>query len=187
MKIIKFILLFISCVFAHHLYGQRHYANISGIEFGYGQNIFGNNNTNLNLSISKYKSRTTYWKIGLNYFEKPFDFSYEEIYLDTPDTVSVNRTAKDYYIDAAYFKTVATNLSSLYFSLGIGAFAGVEGYKENKDQYDFIFGSKIEAEVEYFISGKIAVLGRVGQYWSPLSEINKWNTVWNIGLKILIY
>lgn len=187
MKAIKFILLFILCVFTHNLYAQRHYANISGIELNYGQNIFGNNHTNLNLSISKYKSRTVYWKIGLNYFEKPFDYTYEEIYLDTPDTVSVNRTARNYYLDGAYFKTVATNLSSLYFSLGIGAFAGVEGYKKNKEQYDFIFGPKIEAEAEYFISGKIAVLGRVGQYWSPLSDISEWNTVWNIGLKILIY
>lgn len=187
MRIMKLALLLMLCGITHNLYAQRHYANISGIEFNYGQNIFGHHNSNLNFSISKYKSRITYWKIGLNYFEKPFDYSYEEIYLNTPDTVTVSRTARNYYLDGSYFRTVATNLKSLYFSLGIGAFVGVEGYKERKEQYDFILGPKIEAEAEYFISGKVAVLGRIGQYWSPLSSINEWNTVWNIGLKILIY
>lgn len=183
----KLALLIILLGLMPNLYAQRHYVNISGIEFNYGQNIFGHNNTNLNLSISKYKSRTTYWKIGLNYFEKPFDYTYKETYIDTPETISTCRTARNYYLDGSYFKTVATNLSSLYFSLGIGIFAGVEGYKENKEHYNFIFGPKIEAEAEYFIFGKVAILGRIGQYWSPVSDINEWNTVWNIGLKFLIY
>ena len=147
-------------------------------------NIFGRNNTNLNLSVSKYRSRTTYWKIGLNYFEKSYNYSYESNTTEVPTIVSFSSTAKDYYIDAAYFKTVATNLSSLYFSLGLGLFTGVEAYKRQDNKYDFLLGLKIEPELEYFVSPRVAILGRVKQYWSPFSYASKWNTVWNLGVTV---
>lgn len=175
MRLLKLTLLLVLCACTHSVYAQRHYVGISALEVNYGLNIFGRNNTNLNLSVSKYRSRTTYWKIGLNYF--PVSCS----------IVSFSSTAKDYYIDAAYFKTVATNLSSLYFSLGLGLFTGVEAYKRQDNKYDFLLGLKIEPELEYFVSPRVAILGRVKQYWSPFSYASKWNTVWNLGVKVLIY
>ena len=161
MRLLKLTLLLVLCACTHSVYAQRHYVGISALEVNYGLNIFGRNNTNLNLSVSKYRSRTT--------------------------IVSFSSTAKDYYIDAAYFKTVATNLSSLYFSLGLGLFTGVEAYKKQDDKYDFLLGLKIEPELEYFVSPRVAILGRVKQYWSPFSYASKWNTVWNLGVKVLIY
>lgn len=118
MRLLKLTLLLVLCACTHSVYAQRHYVGISALEVNYGLNIFGRNNTNLNLSVSKYRSRTTYWKIGLNYFEKSYNYSYESNTTEVPTIVSFSSTAKDYYIDAAYFKTVATNLSSLYFSKG---------------------------------------------------------------------
>lgn len=187
MRLLKLTLLLVLCACTHSIYAQRHYAGISALEVNYGLNIFGRNNTNLNLSVSKYRNRTTYWKIGLNYFEKSYDYSYESNSREVPTIVSFNSTAKDYYIDAAYFKTVATNLSSLYFSLGLGLFTGVEAYKKQDDKYDFLLGLKIEPELEYFVSSRVAILGRVKQYWSPFSYASKRNTVWDLGVKVLIY
>lgn len=185
MKILNLTLLLVLCACTHSVYAQRHYAGVSALEFNYGLNIFGRSNTNLNLSVSKYRNRTTMWKIGLNYLEKSYDYSYEN--KEVPKTVYFSSTAKDYYLDGLYAKTVATNLSSLYLNLGIGAFIGVETYKKQDDEYDFLLGPKIEAELEYFITGRIALLGRIKQYWSPFSYASKWNTVWNAGVKVLIY
>lgn len=183
MRILKLTLLLVLCACTHSIYAQRHYAGVSALEFNYGQNIFGDNGNSMNLSISKYRTRTTYWKIGLNYLEKKFDYSIPDV---SSEQVS-KRKARDYYINGTYYKTVATNLSSLYFNLGLGVFTGVESYKEDKDKYDYILGPKLEAELEYFISGRIAILGRVKQYWSPFSDISKWNTIWNVGVKVLLY
>ena len=158
MRLLKLTLLLVLCACTHSVYAQRHYVGISALEVNYGLNIFGRNNTNLNLSVSKYRSRTTYWKIGLNYFEKSYNYSYESNTTEVPTIVSFSSTAKDYYIDAAYFKTVATNLSSLYFSLGLGLFTGVEAYKKQDDKYDFLLGLKIEPELEYFVSPRVANL-----------------------------
>lgn len=187
MRILKLTLLVVLCACTHSLYAQRHYAGVSALEFNYGMNMFGDCDNNLSLSVSKYKNRTTYWKIGLNYFEKSFDYKMENGSQEQSEIVSVNRTARNYYLDGVYYKTVASNLSSLYFNLGLGVFTGVESYKEDKDKYDYMLGPKLEAELEFFISGRMTLLGRVKQYWSPFSDINEWNTVWNVGIKFLLY
>lgn len=54
---------------------QRHYKRISALEGSYGTNIFGKADNMANISFSKYIDRTSYWKAGLNYFEKSFDYS----------------------------------------------------------------------------------------------------------------
>lgn len=174
------------CASVHVLYAQRHYAGVSALELNYGLNIFGKSDNNLNFSYSKYKNRTSYWRVGLNYFEKSFKYSYEDSYWGDPETITLDRKAKDYFLDALYAKTVATNMTSLFLNLGLGAFTGVESYKEIDTEYDFLLGAKLEAELEYFVSGRLAVLGRVTQYWSPFS-ISKWNTTWNVGIKVLLY
>lgn len=184
-KIYLFLILYI-VVCSQSASAQRHYSGISGIEGTAGVNLFGDSRVYSSFSVSKYRSRTTYWKIGLNYLEK----SFKEIPLqsESVDDSRLNMTARDFYLDAAYFKTVSTNLSSLYFSLGIGAFSGVEYYKENQEyEYDFLLGPKVEAELELFVSSRVALLGRVTQDWSPFSDIRKWNTILSFGFKVLIY
>lgn len=187
MKKVILMLFIVLCASVHALYAQRHYAGVSALEMNYGLNIFGKSDNNLNFSYSKYKNRTTYWKVGLNYFEKSFEYSYEDYYLGDPEIIFLNRKAKDFFLDAIYSKTVATNMTSLFFNLGLGAFTGVETYKETDTEYDFLLGAKLEAELEYFVSGRVALLGRVTQYWSPFSDISKWNTTWNVGVKVLLY
>lgn len=187
MRKLKLTLLLVACIFAHNLYAQRHYTGVSALELNYGMNMFGDCDNNASIAVSKYRNRTTYWKIGLNYFEKSFDYVPENVPSEAELSTAINRTARNYYIDGMYFKTVATNLSSLYFNLGLGVFTGVESYKEEKDKYDYMLGPKIEAELEFFISGRMALLGRIKQYWSPFSDINEWNTVWNVGVKFLLY
>ena len=59
MRLLKLTLLLVLCACTHSVYAQRHYVGISALEVNYGLNIFGRNNTNLNLSVSKYRSRTT--------------------------------------------------------------------------------------------------------------------------------
>lgn len=187
MKKITLTLFLVLCTSVHALYAQRHYAGVEALEMNYGLNIFGRSDNNLNFSYSKFKNRTTYWKVGLNYFEKSFNYNYEDVSLGDPEMITLDRKAKDYFLDAVYAKTVATNMTSVFFNLGLGAFTGVEAYKEESTEYDFLLGAKIEAELEYFISGRVALLGRVTQYWSPFSDISQWNTTWNVGVKVLLY
>ena len=72
MKIAKWTIILVLCVCTHSIYAQRHYSGVSALEINYGTNIFGSSGNNLNISYSKYKNRTTYWKVGINYFDKSY-------------------------------------------------------------------------------------------------------------------
>ena len=165
------------CFTAREAAAQWHYEGVSAIEGGYGLNIFGTDNTHLSLSLSKYRNRTSYWKGGLNFFEKSFLGMW------------FCSTGRTYYADGNYFKTFWTNRSFFWFNGGIGLFAGAEVYKSDTggNAYQFIFGPKITAEVEYFIRKRIALTASLQQQWSPLSDLRRWNTVWNVGVKFLLY
>ncbi len=166
------------------IFAQQHYKGVSGIELNYGTNIFGHANNYLNLSYSKYINRESYWKIGTNYFEK--QYSYATSQTNNPDQLIQKATGKDIYIDAAYNRTLATNLKSVYWGLGIGTFIGIEYTRHLSKEYQFIIGPKIETELELFIYPRIALLTRLQQFWNPLS-FHEWNTVWNLGIKVLLY
>jgi hypothetical protein len=159
---------------------QQHYSGVSSIEFDYGLNIFGRNNTYLNFSISKYKNRTTYWKGGLNFIETSYVYS-------TGSPPEYFKTGRSYFGDVNYFITLATNRTSLYVNGGIGAFIGAETYINPESQAQFLLGPKIDVETELFVSSRIAIIGRLAQYWNPFSDLKNWSTIWNTGVKILIY
>ena len=95
MNIKKMTFILVMCGCMHGLYAQRHHAGVSALELNYGHNIFGSNNHNASLSFSKYRNRTTFWKIGLNYFEKSFDYRYEDLSLEVPEVRTVGRIARD--------------------------------------------------------------------------------------------
>ena len=69
---------------------------------------------------------------------------------------------------------------------GLGGFIGTEYVRHPDKEYNFIIGPKLETELEVFILPRTALLARIQQHWNPLS-IDKWNTVWNVGIKILLY
>ena len=56
-------------------FAQRHYENIPALELNYGTNLFGNAGNYYNLSFSRYINRTSYWKAGFSYFEKPYEYT----------------------------------------------------------------------------------------------------------------
>lgn len=68
-------------------FAQRHYENIPALELNYGTNLFGNAGNYYNLSFSRYIYRTSYWKAGLSYFEKPYEY--------TPNLPQVSRMRPD--------------------------------------------------------------------------------------------
>lgn len=165
-------------------YAQQHYKGVSALEMNYGTNIFGNADNFVNLSYSRYINRKSYWKIGANYFEKTYEYS---ITLPESETTLTRETkAKDIYIDGNYHYTLASNLKSVYWGLNIGAFTGVEHKKHSNKEYQFIIGPKVGTEMEVFILPRMALLASVQQYWNPFS-FHEWNTVWNIGIKALLY
>ena len=124
---------------------------------------------------------------GLNvnyYFEKTYDYSVTL----TEGEIPLTREAKgkDIYVDGSYHYTLASNLKSVYWGLSIGAFTGVEHTRHPDEEYQFIIGPKIGTEMEIFILPRMALLAGIQQYWNPLS-FHEWNTVWNIGIKALLY
>lgn len=165
-------------------YAQQHYKGISALEVNYGTNIFGDADNYINVSYSRYINRKSYWKIGVNYFEKTYDYS-----VTLPESgTSLTREegGKDLYMDGSYHYTLASNLKSIYWGLSVGAFTGVEHTRHIDKEYQFIIGPKIGLEMEIFILHRIALLASVQQYWNPFS-FHEWNTVWNIGIKALLY
>lgn len=165
-------------------YAQQHYKGISAIELNYGTNIFGDADNYLNLSYSRYINRKSYWKIGANYFEKTYGYSVTLPESETP--LARETKGKDLYIDGSCHYTLASNLKSVYWGLSIGAFTGVEHARHSDKEYQFIIGPKIGTEMEVFILPRMALLASIQQYWNPLS-LHEWNTVWNIGIKALLY
>lgn len=171
---------------------QRHYKGISALEASYGTNIFGTADNFASLSFSKYIDRTTYWKAGLNYFEKSFDYSDNSTISQAMDVApliqgqSRKATAQNWLINGSYNRTIASNLKSIYWNVGIGGFLGTEYTSHPSKDYQFIAGPEIGTELELFILPKLALTVGLKEMWSPLSA-KKWNTVWNAGLKILLY
>lgn len=166
-------ILFIAAV--GQVFAQRHYTGIEGIEASGGSSIFHGTAPYGSIGYSKYKSRVSFWKVGINYLQKKYESGNEK------------QNADNIYLDASYNRTVATNRTSLFLNLGLGALAGTEIYRQEKKQYDFIAGGKLEAELEFFIASRTALVGRITQLWSPLSDIRKWDTTWQVGIKYLIY
>ena len=48
----------------------------------------------------------------------------------------------------------------------MGAFIGCEFDKRPDEKYTFIVGPKLETELEVFVAPRIALLGRVQQFWN---------------------
>ena len=135
--------------------------------------------------------RTSYWKAGLSYFEKPYEYTPnlpQVSTLNPEETIpeTIHDKGKDFYVDGGYYRTLASNLKSVYWSIGLGGFIGTEYVRHPDKEYNFIIGPKLETELEVFILPRTALLARIQQHWNPLS-IDKWNTVWNVGIKILLY
>lgn len=172
-------------------FAQRHYENIPALEVNYGANIFGDADNYCSLSFSKYINRKSYWKAGVGYFEKSYEYTLStNESLDLPESgVPIDKgddKGMDFYMDGGYYRTLATNLKSIYWSVGIGGFIGTKYLRHPKKEYTFIVGPKLETELEIFILPRTAILARIQQHWNPLS-IDQWNTVWNIGIKVLLY
>ena len=81
---------------------------------------------------------------------------------------------------------LASGALGFYWGIGLGGFIGTEYVRHPDKEYNFIIGPKLETELEVFILPRTALLARIQQHWNPLS-IDKWNTVWNVGIKILLY
>ena len=154
-------------------FAQRHYENIPALELNYGTNLFGNAGNYYNLSFSRYINRTSYWKVST---------------LNPEETIpeTIHDKGKDFFVDGGYYRTLACNLKSVYWGIGLGGFIGTEYVRHPDKEYNFIIGPKLETELEVFILPRTALLARIQQHWNPLS-IDKWNTVWNVGIKILLY
>lgn len=172
---------------------QRHYKRISALEAGYGTNIFGEADNFANISFSKYIDRESYWKAGLNYLEKGFDYSYSVVpdasqlgIMPAMENLEQKGTARNWFVNGSYNRTIASNLKSIYWNMGIGCFLGTEYTKHPSEEYQFIIGPEIGTEIELFILPKLAITLGIKEMWSPLS-LKKWNTVWNAGLKVLLY
>lgn len=117
-------------------FAQRHYKNISALEMNYGSNIFGDYGHYGNLSFSKYVNRKSYWKAGISYFEKPYDYAIPKQTVpvtppatppaaaptrnapaapETPvpvETEWADKKAWDLHLDGSYYYTIVTNLKS---------------------------------------------------------------------------
>lgn len=65
-------------------------------------------------------------------------------------------------------------------------FSGHRIHQTSIKEYQFIVGPEIGTEIELFILPKLAFTVGIKEMWSPLS-VKNWNTVWNAGLKILLY
>ena len=84
-------------------FSQRHYENIPALELNYGTNLFGNAGNYYNLSFSRYINRTSYWKAGLSYFEKPYEYTPnlpQVSTLNPEETIpeTIHDKGKDFYV-----------------------------------------------------------------------------------------
>ena len=103
-------------------FAQRHYENIPALELNYGTNLFGNAGNYYNLSFSRYINRTSYWKAGFSYFEKPYEYTAnlpQVSTLNPEETIpeTIHDKGKDFFVDGGYYRTLACNLKSVYWGI----------------------------------------------------------------------
>ena len=90
-------------------FAQRHYENIPALELNYGTNLFGNAGNYYNLSFSRYINRTSYWKAGFSYFEKPYEYTAnlpQVSTLNPEETIpeTIHDKGKDFFVDGGYYR-----------------------------------------------------------------------------------
>ena len=116
-----------------------------------------------NLSFSRYINRTSYWKAGLSYFEKPYEYTPNLPQVSTlnpeemiPETI--HDKGKDFYVDGGYYRTLASNLKSVYWSIGLGGFIGTESVSyTHLDVYKRQTPSFSKGNNPYFCSSSLEI------------------------------
>ena len=170
-RIIFFLLLSIIC---GNSIAQRHYGGIKGSEIYVGNNLTGDFNPYLSIGISKYLSRTAYIKFALNQMETT-----------SVATRSVGVwKSNEIFVNGMYYKMVYSNEANVFLNLGAGGFIGSEKWF---DSSKLMAGSMVGIEGEYFFGKKYAILLSLNELYSVLSDVRQWNTVFSVGLKILLY
>jgi hypothetical protein len=178
---------------------QHHYKGVGGIEVNVGSRLTGEAfNIESNVFLSKYINYNSYYKIGLNYFVTD---------LEIPGQAERSK-AYNYHLAGKYSYTIAAfphivSATDIFFNLQGGAFMGIEhlsGLGKYRDpgnipyvhfsdyrRNTFVLGPTVTAELEVFISKRVAILLNVSEYWTPLSKVEKWHTTATAGIKFLMY
>jgi hypothetical protein len=166
---------------------QRHYEGASGVDASVGSRLSGGNfDAYVNASYSEYLSKSSYYKIGINYLSSTFDVSTE------------SAVATNYFVNGQYLYTLLSDRKSIFLNLGGGVFLGYEkipsldGYadkgiivKEHKS--GLATGISVNMEVEWLFYKSFGFIFNVNEMYSALSGIDKWQTTCGFGIKYLFH
>jgi hypothetical protein len=181
----RIICILVIIVFCDNVSAQRHYEGASGLDASAGSRISGGNfDAYFNASYSEYLSKSSYYKIGINYLASTFDVSSESV------------VCMNYFVDGKYFYTLFSNKKSVFLNLGGGAFLGyekipsLERYAERgiivKDYTSGVMaGISMGVEVEWLFYKNFGFIIGFSEMYSALSPIDKWQSTCSFGIKYL--
>lgn len=166
--------------------GQRHSKSIGGIDVFGGYTLTHSKAWNAGLGYMNYLSSKDILKIQGEYSQfvkKLYDSSF---------------TMKDYAINLEYLRTVYSNENNLYLNIGIGARGGYEDIASAKEYLNtdgkvaniksrFYAAPVVVGEIEFFVLPKTAFIFHAKECYSPMSDVRKWNTSVEVGIRQLIF
>jgi len=190
----KFLVLFIIifCTVVPDLSAQRYLPGQKGLQVTAGTV----NGFNLNpqskdfafhsgLSLSQYTKNFNRWQVGVDYLEKGFLYKYKSI------------PQAQFTADAGYFLNILSDVRKTFFvSAGASAVGGYETVNwdkkllfdgatiQNKD--GFLYGGALTLEAEVYLTNRFALLVNVKERFLTGSSIGKLNTLFGVGIKIII-
>ena len=76
-----------------------------------------------------------------------------------PETI--HDKGKDFYVDGGYYRTLASNLKSVYWGIALGGFIGTEYVRHPDKEYNFIIGDVYKRQVPYHSDTRNLFFGRM--------------------------
>ena len=187
MKHLFFIIIFIILIAVPDISAQRYLPGQQGVQViaGSVNGLNPGEGFHGGIAFSKYAKNTNRWVLGIEYLEKAYKYK------------DIKIPQSQFTLDAGYYlKFFSEHSKTFFLSLGASGIAGYESINwdkkllfdgatiRNKDSY--LYGGAVTLEAEIFLSDRLILLANVRERLLLGSSVGKFNTVFGLGLKIII-
>jgi hypothetical protein len=172
------------CFAVPDLPAQRYLPGQRGIQFTAGT-VNGFRDLHSGIAFSQYTKNANRWVFGIEYLEKRHPYK------------NTNIPQSQFTIDAGYYlKFLSDPRKTFFLSFGASAMAGYETVNWNNKLLSdgatiqngdaFLYGGAVTLETEIYLTDRIVLLANVRERLLAGSSVGKFNTLLELGVKLII-